>query len=410
MQSKQSVADSTLREKDKADTPISPNGNVPTTSASKDSKQSDTKQEKSDETAKKEDVSEDLFTMAERVAEEDKAKRTRKKEEAKVDTNPTEAQKEAGNYKKGHIKVDGFNVTIEQPKGSVRRGKDANGKEWETEMHNTYGYIRGTESVDGDHIDIFLSDNPTEGNVFVVDQVNKDGSFDEHKVMYGFSDMESARKAYLSNYEEGWQGLGNITEVSKEEFKKWIDSSKHKTKPFAEYSSVKTEGDVNVQHPIESSERTKPETKNRLVTDERYEELKKRMRAKLRGQLNMGVDPEILAIGTEMAVYHIEKGARAFSEYAKGMIADLGDVIRPYLKAFYNGARDLPEMAELSKEMTSYSDVSAFDVATIGNDGEEVDRLSDFYANEKDANRAIKELCQGRYIINNKQLAELRTG
>lgn len=365
VQSKQSVADSTLREKDKADTPISPNGNVPTTSASKDKQSSDTKQEKSDETAKKEAVSEDLFTMAERVAAEDKAKRTRKKEEAKVDTNPTEAQKEAGNYKKGHIKVDGFNVTIEQPKGSVRRGKDANGKEWETEMHNTYGYIRGTESVDGDHIDIFLSDNPTEGNVFVVDQVNKDGSFDEHKVMYGFSDMESARKAYLSNYEEGWQGLGNITEVSKEEFKKWIDSSKRKTKAFAEYTSVKTEGDVNVQHPIEDK------GGKRLVSNERYEELKKRMRSKL-GQLNLGVDPEMLAIGAEMAVYHIENGARAFGAYAKEMISDLGDAIRPYLKAFYNGARDLPEMTELSKEMTSYSDVSAFDVATIGNDGEEV--------------------------------------
>lgn len=308
---------------------------------------------------------EDLFTMAERVAEEDKAKRTRKKEEAKVDTNPTEAQKEAGNYKKGHIKVDGFNVTIEQPKGSVRRGKDADGKVWETEMHNTYGYIRGTESVDGDHIDIFLSDNPTEGNVFVVDQVNKDGSFDEHKVMYGFSDMESARKAYLSNYEEGWQGLGNITEVSKEEFKKWIDSSKRKTKPFAEYTSVKTEGDVNVQHPIEDK------GGKRLVSNERYEELKKRMRSKL-GQLNLGVDPEMLAIGAEMAVYHIENGARAFGAYAKEMISDLGDAIRPYLKAFYNGARDLPEMAELSNEMTPYDEVSHFNVATIGNESEQL--------------------------------------
>lgn len=372
VQSKQSVADSTLREKDKADTPISPNGNVPTTSAHKDKQSSDTKQEKERKTSQNNEVREDLFAMAERVAAEDKAKRTRKAEEAKVDINPTDAQKEAGNYTKGHIKVAGMDVTIEQPKGSIRRGKDADGKEWESEMHNTYGYIRGTESVDGDHIDIFLSDTPETGNVFVIDQVNKDGSFDEHKVMYGFSDMESAKKAYLSNYEDGWQGLGNITEVSKEEFKKWIDSSKCKTKPFAEYSSVKTEGDVKVEHPIESSERTKPETKNRLVTDERYEELKKRMKAKLRGQLNMGVDPEMLAIGAEMAVYHIEKGARAFSEYAKGMIADLGDAIRPYLKAFYNGARDLPEMAELSKEMTSYSDVSAFDVATIGNEGEEV--------------------------------------
>ncbi len=107
--------------------------------------------------------------------------------------------------------------------------------------------------------------------------------------------MESARKAYLSNYEEGWQGLGNITEVSKDEFKKWIDSSKRKTKPFAEYSSVKTEGDVNGQHPIENK------GSKRLVSNERYEELKKRMRSKL-GQLNLGVDPEMLAIGAEMAV------------------------------------------------------------------------------------------------------------
>lgn len=359
-----------LSSKDKVESLSTPNSIL--SSADKDKQSSDIKQENVDNYLEKPAKSEDLFAMAERVAVEDEAKRTRKKEEAKVDTNPTEAQKEAGNYRKGHIKVDGMDVTIEQPKGSVRRGKDVDGKEWESKMHNTYGYIRGTESVDGDHIDIFLSDNPTEGNVFVVDQVNKDGSFDEHKVMYGFSDMESAKKAYLSNYEDGWQGLGNITEVSKEEFKKWINSSKRKTKSFAEYSSVKTEGDVRVEHPIESSERTKPEIKNRLVTDERYEELKKRMKAKLRGQLNMGVDPEMLAIGAEMAVYHIESGARAFSEYAKGMIADLGDAIRPYLKAFYNGARDLPEMAELSKEMTSYSDVSAFDVATIGNEGEEV--------------------------------------
>lgn len=159
--------------------------------------------------------------------------------EAETDTNPTEGQKEAGNYKKGHVRIDGYDITIEQPKGSVRRGTDADGKQWEQTMNNTYGYIRGTEGVDGDHIDIFLSDNPTEGNVYVVDQVNTDGSFDEHKVMYGFQSAEDARAAYLSNYEEGWQGLGTITEVSKDEFKKWVNSSKRKTKPFAEYSSVK---------------------------------------------------------------------------------------------------------------------------------------------------------------------------
>lgn len=165
--------------------------------------------------------------------------------EAETDTNPTEGQKEAGNYKKGHVRIDGYDITIEQPKGSVRRGTDADGKQWEQTMNNTYGYIRGTEGVDGDHIDIFLSDNPTEGNVYVVDQVNPDGSFDEHKVMYGFQSAEDARAAYLSNYEEGWQGLGTITEVSKEEFKKWVNSSKRKTKPFAEYKSVNAIGAQN---------------------------------------------------------------------------------------------------------------------------------------------------------------------
>lgn len=181
------------------------------------------------------------------------AEKTSENEATIVETNPTEAQKEAGNYKKGHIKVDGMNITIEQPKGSIRRGKDASGKEWESEMHNTYGYIRGTEGVDGDHIDIFLSENPNEGNVFVVDQVNKDGSFDEHKVMYGFADKESARQAYLSNYEDGWQGLGNITEVSKEEFKKWIGSSKRKTKPFAEYKGI-IKSNKSVSSPVAMSE------------------------------------------------------------------------------------------------------------------------------------------------------------
>ncbi len=152
---------------------------------------------------------------------------------------PTEAQKAAGNYKMEHRKVDGYNVSIENPKGSVRRGKGEDGKEWQTTMQNDYGYIRGTEGVDGDHIDVFLSDTPEQGDVFVIDQLDKDGNFDEHKVMYGFPSEEAAREAYLSNYEQGWTGLGAITHVSKDEFKKWIGSSKRKTKPFAEYAGVK---------------------------------------------------------------------------------------------------------------------------------------------------------------------------
>lgn len=106
---------------------------------------------------------------------------------------------------------------------------------------------------------------------------------------------------------------------------------------------------------------------NKLVTDERYAELRERMRKKLGGQMNMGIDPEILAIGTEMAVYHIEKGARKFKDYATDMIADLGDAIRPYLKAFYNGARELPEVEDAGfvNDMTPYEEVKSFDVANF---------------------------------------------
>lgn len=568
--------------------------------------------------------------------------------ETEVDTHPTDKQKEAVNYKKGHVQVGTFNVTIENPKGSIRSGIDANGNRWETAMQNTYGYIRGTKGVDGDHIDVFLADD-IDGwdgrRVFVIDQYNEDGTFDEHKVMLGFNDEADAQRAYLSNYEAGWADSRKIvcTSVNMEDFEKWIDSSHRKTKPFAEYKGVKKETEQSeipyttadefiaasrneiansirpdeidipklksiieralnrgkdrhtvddklgyksdyatlsglyqseksllkkyVERPtswIDEEEKTvyhisyepaqyigKPDivrvikdyfpesnpseqesdTKsiegytverrfhkkngtyihavkfteqmprerfmelkkrvkdfggyyssfgkggfifdneadarkfadavldptgehlddaapvsiadlrevktsntyiqpiglltayekkkgvsggsididpepvgkqngtaplqntlstdkdsdnpsnkqnpsgNKLVTDERYEELKRRMRAKLE-QLNMGIDPEMLAIGTEMAVYHIEKGARKFAEYAKAMIADLGDAVRPYLKSFYNGARDLPEVVDsgMAGDMTAYDEVRTFDVANF--DKEAVDSMA----------------------------------
>lgn len=553
-------------------------------------------------------------TLGQKVAEAEK----------QVNTNPTEPQKEAGNYRKGHVQVGIFDVTIENPKGSVRSGVDADGNKWSVMMNNSYGYIRGTEGVDGDHIDVFLSDDIDGWNgshAFVIDQYNEDGTFDEHKVMLGFNEADEAQSAFTSNYDKEWAEKRKLvcTPVTIEEFEKWINSSHRKTKPFAEYKTVKkatatpgdeskpngytverrfhkkngtyihavkfTEqmprerflelkkrvkdfggyyssfgkggfifdneadadkfaqavldptgeqlddaapvsiadlreitatksesdiqpighgafgdiydqfkgkaqeaiaflsekqdgeaigalhhkdvGDISLvwgndkaglkkilaKHPEvtndiqgilddmsvveESDNRIKldspthfavvskeifgtprdkwlltayekknsasdntmdtvgtvtgkqndtatlqntvsdnkdsdiPSNKqnpsgNKLVTDERYEELKRRMKAKL-GQLNVGIDPEILAIGTEMAVYHIEKGARKFAEFAKAMIADLGDVVRPYLKAFYNGARDLPEVEDsgLSADMTSYDEVRTFDVANF---------------------------------------------
>lgn len=160
-----------------------------------------------------------------------------------TETNPSDAQKESGNYKKGHIKFGGYDYTIENPKGSTRSGKDADGKEWKVTMHDTYGYIRGKFGKDGDHLDMFINDKADldnwNGDVFVVDQVNPDGSFDEHKVMYGYDSMDDAKKAYLANYSDGWKGLGNITGASKEEFDKWLDTSNRKLKPFADYANVK---------------------------------------------------------------------------------------------------------------------------------------------------------------------------
>lgn len=179
-----------------------------------------------------------------------------------TETNPSDAQKESGNYKKGHIKFGGYDYTIENPKGSTRSGKDANGKEWKVTMHDTYGYIRGKFGKDGDHLDMFINDKADldnwDGDVFVVDQVNSDGSFDEHKVMYGYDSMDDAEKAYLANYSKGWKGLGSITGVSKDEFDKWLDTSKRKLKPFADYAKVKFSQAQSVSEPRYSLKDIKP--------------------------------------------------------------------------------------------------------------------------------------------------------
>lgn len=294
-----------------------------------------------------------------------------------VEQNPTEAQKEAGNYRKGHITIDGYNITIENPKGSERSGTDKDGNKWSVTMNNDYGYIRGTEGVDGDHIDVFLSDNPESGDVFVIDQVNPDGTFDEHKVMYGFKSALAAKRAYMANYSKDWTGLGNITRVSKEEFKKWVNSSRRKTKPFAEYKDVKgetqkeedgirpDEGVLDYAKRVAEREQKKEYgSQNKVVSTERYEELRKRLRSKL-NNLNAGYDPELLQIGAEMAAYHVEAGARKFVDFAKRMISDMGDNVRPYLKLFYNAVRDFPGMESYESEMTPYEEVRSTDINNI---------------------------------------------
>lgn len=165
---------------------------------------------------------------------------------AETETEPTEAQKKAGNYKKGHLSFGGYDYTVETPKGVTRSGKDEQGRPWSVTMHDTYGYILGKIGVDGDHIDMFINDaadlDTFDGNVYVVDQVNPEtGEFDEHKVMYGYPSEEAATEAYLANYSKGWKGLGKVTSVPKATFDKWLESSDRKTKPFADYAMVQKE-------------------------------------------------------------------------------------------------------------------------------------------------------------------------
>lgn len=313
---------------------------------------------------------------------------------------PTQAQIEAGNYKKGHIKVHGLDIAVENPRGSERRGTDPDGNEWSHNMSDHYGYIKRTTGADQEHIDTYVGKNPKSENVFIVDQIDQgSGGFDEHKVMLGFDSQEEAITAYKSNFDKGWK-VGPVTQMSKDQFKDWLKNS-DTSKPVAE-SGQKTEpqhpvnkwqeemnkalAKADPEHPLfkklqasaknglrsvsdravalrqareiekkaeAQEQKYQPEkpkakaepSKNTLVSDDRAAELRARLKAKL-SQLNSGIDPEIMAIGAELAVYHIERGARKFAALAKNIANDLDvsvEKIRPYLRSWYNGARDMME-------------------------------------------------------------------
>lgn len=157
---------------------------------------------------------------------------------------PTEAQKHAGNYPMGHIRVSGMDISIENPQGSVRSGTDANGKAWSNTLAAHYGYLRGTVGKDKDHIDVFVKPATVEnhdGPVFVIDQRKPgNGHLDEHKVMMGFANEGEARKAYQDSYQKGWDGIRAVTEMTTPGFKDWIANGDH-TKPAAEYAGNSSE-------------------------------------------------------------------------------------------------------------------------------------------------------------------------
>lgn len=174
-------------------------------------------------------------------------------ERKKVNTNPSEKQKESGNYTKGHITINGFEITIENPKGSYRKGVDSNGKEWKIKMNNDYGYFLNSIGYDGDHIDVFLGNDFESKKIFVVDQ-KINGKFDESKVMFGFKTSNEAKKAYLSNYEKNWKGFHKITEVDEETFKTWLYDGKKQRKAFSEYKIIKEQNNKNMKINLKESD------------------------------------------------------------------------------------------------------------------------------------------------------------
>jgi hypothetical protein len=139
---------------------------------------------------------------------------------------PTDKQLESGNFKKGHVKIAGLNVTIEYPEYSIRSGTAADGTEWSITLRAHYGYITGTNGSDDEYVDVFIrpgTDSEYDGPVFIVNQVDQDGNFDEHKALIGWLDEESAKAGYLANYATGWTGLGSIVKATLDQFKEWLE-------------------------------------------------------------------------------------------------------------------------------------------------------------------------------------------
>lgn len=173
---------------------------------------------------------------------------------------PSDAQKEAGNYKKGHVTVNGHDISIENPAGTQRNPA------WPA-LKNHYGYIKGTLGHDKDHVDVFLTDRAHDASlpVFVVDQNHKDGRFDEHKVIMGAADEAQARKTYLDNYAKGWKGLAAITRMTQDEFKAWVRDPAKTSQRAASGNLTSTAAQQREEHKKAEARRTA--SGNRLRAD-----------------------------------------------------------------------------------------------------------------------------------------------
>lgn len=173
-------------------------------------------------------------------------------EQAKaVDQNPTEPQKLAGNYRKGHVKVHGLDISIENPRGSWRTG-GPEGKKWRARLPHHYGYIRKTEGADGDHVDVFIGPHLKAPNVFVIDQHHLDGrGWDEHKCMIGFGSKKQAIEAYKKAFSDGRgkERIGHVETMTIDHFKHWLeneDTTKPARRGYADGGAVQHMADGGI--------------------------------------------------------------------------------------------------------------------------------------------------------------------
>lgn len=168
-------------------------------------------------------------TRTEKVPEATSAKVVDKAAE-KTNTSPTEGQKEAGNYAKATVKWHGLDIAIENPKGSSRKGRSPDGREWSVEMPDHYGYVKRSEGADGDQVDVFMGPHPDSGHVVVVHQQTLEGKFDEHKAMLGYKSTADALQAYDRAFSDGrgFERVKDMEVMTPDEFKSWVKSDKPK--------------------------------------------------------------------------------------------------------------------------------------------------------------------------------------
>lgn len=141
-----------------------------------------------------------------------------------VHTTPTDAQREAGNFRAGKLHVHGLDLRVEYPAGGIRTGTSPDGSKWKRVMTCPYGRIKRTVGLDGEAVDFFMGPHPESQLVFVVSQLDTDGNLDEHKCVLGTRNVKEAKKLYLSNYPQGWaeERMGEVRGYFIGDFKKWL--------------------------------------------------------------------------------------------------------------------------------------------------------------------------------------------